>query len=63
MRLIKPKTAAVFKEAMAKIGLHTPQSFVCHTMEESLAAQAEVGFPHAHSPLVYHGRLRRRHCL
>ena len=34
-----------FKEAMAKIGLHTPQSFVCHTMEESLAAQAEVGFP------------------
>ena len=34
-----------FKEAMAKIGLHTPQSFVCHTMEESLSAQAEVGFP------------------
>ena len=34
-----------FKEAMAKIGLHTPQSFVCHTMEESLVAQAEVGFP------------------
>ena len=34
-----------FKEAMAKIGLHTPQSFVCHTMEESLVAQAEVCFP------------------
>lgn len=34
-----------FKEAMAKIGLNTPQSFVCHSMEESLEAQAEVGFP------------------
>ncbi|MBI3145573.1 MAG: carbamoyl-phosphate synthase large subunit [Pseudogulbenkiania sp.] len=34
-----------FKEAMAKIGLSCPLSFVCHTMEESLAAQAKVGFP------------------
>lgn len=34
-----------FKEAMAKIGLSCPQSKVCHTMEEALAAQAEVGYP------------------
>lgn len=34
-----------FKEAMDKIGLSTPQSFVCHTMEAALSAQAEVGFP------------------
>ncbi|NDV13361.1 carbamoyl-phosphate synthase large subunit [Crenobacter caeni] len=34
-----------FKEAMAKIGLSCPLSFVCHSMEESLAAQAKVGFP------------------
>ncbi|TCW32409.1 carbamoyl-phosphate synthase large subunit [Gulbenkiania mobilis] len=34
-----------FKEAMAKIGLSCPLSFVCHTMEESLEAQAKVGFP------------------
>ena len=34
-----------FKEAMAKIGLSCPLSFVCHTMEESLDAQAKVGFP------------------
>ncbi len=34
-----------FKLAMEKIGLHCPQSYVCHTMEESLAAQAKVGFP------------------
>jgi len=34
-----------FKEAMAKIGLSCPLSFVCHTMEESLAAQVKVGFP------------------
>ncbi|MDO5055050.1 MAG: carbamoyl-phosphate synthase large subunit [Pasteurella oralis] len=34
-----------FKEAMEKIGLSTPKSFVCHTFEEAWAAQAEVGFP------------------
>lgn len=34
-----------FKEAMEKIGLNTPKSFVCHTFDEAWAAQAEVGFP------------------
>lgn len=34
-----------FKEAMTKIGLNTPQSFVCHSFEEALAAQEQVGFP------------------
>ncbi|MBR5940020.1 MAG: carbamoyl-phosphate synthase large subunit, partial [Neisseriaceae bacterium] len=34
-----------FKEAMEKIGLKTPKSFICHTMEEALNAQSEVGFP------------------
>ncbi|MDO5696334.1 MAG: carbamoyl phosphate synthase large subunit, partial [Eubacteriales bacterium] len=34
-----------FKEAMEKIGLSCPKSFVCHSMEEALTAQAEVGFP------------------
>ena len=34
-----------FKLAMEKIGLHCPQSYVCHTMEESLTAQAKVGYP------------------
>ncbi|HHE3605535.1 TPA: carbamoyl-phosphate synthase large subunit [Pasteurella multocida] len=34
-----------FKEAMEKIGLSTPKSFICHTLEEAWAAQAEVGFP------------------
>lgn len=34
-----------FKEAMAKIGLHCPKSFVCHSMNEALAAQEQVGFP------------------
>ncbi|HHT7629962.1 carbamoyl-phosphate synthase large subunit [Pasteurella multocida] len=34
-----------FKEAMEKIGLSTPKSFVCHTLEEAWVAQAEVGFP------------------
>ena len=34
-----------FKLAMEKIGLHCPQSYVCHTMEESLTAQTKAGFP------------------
>ncbi|MCL6263586.1 carbamoyl-phosphate synthase large subunit [Craterilacuibacter sp. RT1T] len=34
-----------FKEAMAKIGLSCPLSFICHTLEESLEAQAKVGYP------------------
>ncbi|QLB13677.1 carbamoyl-phosphate synthase large subunit [Bisgaardia hudsonensis] len=34
-----------FKEAMEKIGLNTPKSFVCHSFEEAWAAQEEVGFP------------------
>ncbi|TNH01943.1 carbamoyl-phosphate synthase large subunit [Testudinibacter sp. TR-2022] len=34
-----------FKDAMTKIGLSTPKSFVCHTLEEAWKAQAEVGFP------------------
>lgn len=34
-----------FKEAMEKIGLSCPQSYVCHSMNEALAAQEKVGFP------------------
>ncbi|MDH3000590.1 carbamoyl phosphate synthase large subunit [Chelonobacter oris] len=34
-----------FKDAMTKIGLNTPKSFVCHSVEEAWKAQAEVGFP------------------
>ena len=30
---------------MEKIGLSCPKSFVCHTMNEALAAQEQVGFP------------------
>nr|AAA74996.1 carbamoyl phosphate synthetase (glutamine) large subunit [Neisseria gonorrhoeae] len=34
-----------FKEAMEKIGLSCPKSLFCHTMNEALAAQEQVGFP------------------
>ncbi|MCK3654607.1 carbamoyl phosphate synthase large subunit [Pasteurellaceae bacterium Macca] len=34
-----------FKEAMAKIGLSCPKSFIAHSFEEALKAQEEVGFP------------------
>ena len=30
---------------MEKIGLNTPKSFICHSMDEALDAQREVGFP------------------
>ncbi len=34
-----------FKEAMEKIGLSCPESYVCHSLNEALAAQIKVGFP------------------
>ena len=34
-----------FKDAMTKIGLNTPKSFICHTFDEAWKAQEEVGFP------------------
>jgi carbamoyl-phosphate synthase large subunit len=34
-----------FKEAMEKIGLFCPMSFVAHTMDQALEAQTKVGFP------------------
>lgn len=34
-----------FKEAMNRIGLNTPKSFICHSMEQALDAQTQVGFP------------------
>ncbi|QDJ12445.1 carbamoyl phosphate synthase large subunit [Mergibacter septicus] len=34
-----------FKQAMEKIGLNTPKSFVCHSLEEAWQAQQQIGFP------------------
>lgn len=36
---------ARFKAAMTEIGLDTPASFIAHTIQESLDALAEIGFP------------------
>ena len=41
----KAENRGRFKEAMEKIGLNTPKSFVCHSVEEAWKAQEEVGFP------------------
>lgn len=41
----KAEDRGKFKAAMEKIGLSCPKSFIAHTMEQALAAQAEVGFP------------------
>ena len=34
-----------FRNAMNEIGLESPRSLIAHTMEQALAAQAELGFP------------------
>ncbi len=34
-----------FKQAMARIGLHSPRSLIAHSMEEALQVQAVMGFP------------------
>ena len=43
--MTKRKTAAALRKRWEKIGLSCPKSFVCHTMNEALAAQEQVGFP------------------
>ncbi len=35
----------LFKDAMLRIGLDLPKSFVVHTIDEGLKAAAEIGFP------------------
>ncbi len=34
-----------FRQAMEEIGLHTPQSFIAHSLEEAWQGQAQIGFP------------------
>ncbi|MEJ2603378.1 MAG: carbamoyl-phosphate synthase large subunit [Gammaproteobacteria bacterium] len=34
-----------FREAMTEIGLESPRSIIAHTLDEAIAAQAEIGFP------------------
>uniref|UniRef100_UPI004057A08A carbamoyl-phosphate synthase large subunit n=1 Tax=Candidatus Electronema sp. TaxID=2698783 RepID=UPI004057A08A len=34
-----------FRDAMRKIGLNVPKSFIVHTIEEAMAAGEEIGFP------------------
>ena len=41
----KAEDRGKFKLAMEKIGLFCPKSFVAHTMEQALTAQAQVGYP------------------
>ncbi len=36
---------ALFKEALASVGIHTPRSFCCRTIAEALRAAAELRYP------------------
>ena len=35
----------LFREAMNEIGLESPRSYIAHTLEEAIEAQADIGFP------------------
>jgi carbamoyl-phosphate synthase large subunit len=41
----KAEDRDLFRKAMTKIGLDTPDSHVCHTLEDGLNAMADVGLP------------------
>jgi carbamoyl-phosphate synthase large subunit len=41
----KAEDRAKFKDAMTKIGLGSARSYIAHSMDESRAAQRELGFP------------------
>ncbi|MFH4355845.1 MAG: carbamoyl-phosphate synthase large subunit [Neisseriaceae bacterium] len=43
--IVKAEDRGSFKQAMEKIGLSCPQSFICHTLEQAQLAQLRVGFP------------------
>ncbi|MEK6750474.1 MAG: carbamoyl phosphate synthase large subunit, partial [Pseudomonadota bacterium] len=34
-----------FRQAMTKIGLSTPRSFIAHSLEEALQVQVQIGYP------------------
>ena len=51
----KAEDRELFDKAMKKIGLGTPRSVICHSLEEAIQVQKQVGFPVSsdlHSPLV-----------
>lgn len=41
----KAEDRGLFKEAMERIGLNCPQSYLCHSVEEARQAQETIGFP------------------
>ena len=52
-----------FKEAMEKIGLSCPKSFVCHTMNEAFGGAGTGWLPYPDSSFFHDGGFGRRHCL
>ena len=43
--ILKAEDRDLFRQAMQHIGLEMPRSAIAHTLEEALAAQAELGYP------------------
>ena len=41
----KAEDRELFDKAMKKIGLGTPRSVICHSLEEAIQVQKQVGFP------------------
>jgi carbamoyl-phosphate synthase large subunit len=41
----KAENRELFRQAMQKIGLDMPRSFIAHSLEEAFAAQSQLGYP------------------
>jgi carbamoyl-phosphate synthase large subunit len=59
----KAEDRLLFKDAMRKIGLETPQSQLVTDVEGGLEFAARIGYPVHPAPQLHHGRHRRRHRL
>ena len=59
----KAEDRLLFKDAMRKIGLETPQSRLLKSIDDGLSLAAKIGYP-LHPPPEFHARRhRRRHRL
>ena len=59
----KAEDRLLFKDAMRKIGLETPQSQLVNNVDDGLAFANRIGYPGDPAPQLHAGRFGRRHRL
>ena len=59
----KAEDRLLFKDAMRKIGLETPQSQLVNNVDDGLEFADRIGYPVHPAPQLHPGRHRRRHRL